>query len=73
VKPHCVPVHALLCGYGAKNSPAFKSQHRNPPPLLCMRTDSANSFIQSSKTFGSLRAVPAQELADQVAALQDEA
>lgn len=26
VKPECVPVHALLVGWGAKNSSAFKQQ-----------------------------------------------
>jgi hypothetical protein len=47
-------------------------QFRNPPQLLCMRTDSANSFIRNSKGFGSIRAISLQELEHQVAAIRED-
>jgi hypothetical protein len=47
-------------------------QYRNPPPMLCMRTDSANSFIRNSKGFGSIRVVSLEELEHQVAALRED-
>lgn len=31
-------------------------QNRNAPQLACLRTDSANSFIQGTKALDSLRA-----------------
>lgn len=57
VKAAAVPVHALLVGYGAKNSEAFMMQHKNQPSLMCLRTDSANSVLRTSKSFDSLRVV----------------
>lgn len=57
VKAKCVPVHALLVGYGAKNSDAFMTQHRNQPTMLCLRTDSANSVLRVSRSYDSLRVV----------------
>lgn len=47
-------------------------QYRNPPQLLCLRADSANDFIRTSKGFGSIRAISVQELESQVAALRED-
>lgn len=57
MKPKCVPVHALLVGYGAKNSDAFMNQHRHQPTMMCLRTDSANSVLRVSRSYDSLRVV----------------
>jgi hypothetical protein len=47
-------------------------QYRNPPPMLCMRADSANDFIRNSRGFGSIRVISVEELENQVAQIRQD-